>query len=218
MYILLVPQSTHTVAASATRHAAAAAAAPLLPLPPPAAPPPHQQLDVVDGVAGHDRLVQVRVEGHLLDIRVLAQLNKRLARRVGPAEQHVTHPPVTHQCRPRHGGMVHVLVVVSALCCLVVPNRCHAMKHVQPHFGTVISPQTVPTYTSQSTAALQKRASQCTAAPLPSLSAPAHARNLHPHLQARAASGTSRTHLPCQPSPAPPLSTLPIHHRPHPHL
>ena len=45
-----------------------------------------EQLDVVDGVAGHHGLVQVRVEGHLLHVLVRAHLHKRLARGVGAVE------------------------------------------------------------------------------------------------------------------------------------
>ena len=45
-----------------------------------------EQLDVVERVARHDRLVQVRVERHLLHVRRLAHLDERLAGRVGPIE------------------------------------------------------------------------------------------------------------------------------------
>mmetsp|Transcript_34308 Transcript_34308/g.76133 ORF Transcript_34308/g.76133 Transcript_34308/m.76133 type:complete len:465 (-) Transcript_34308:340-1734(-) len=47
---------------------------------------PDQQLEVIQGVAGHDGLVQVGVKGHLLHVRVLAELHKGLAGRVGPVE------------------------------------------------------------------------------------------------------------------------------------
>ena len=45
---------------------------------------PDEQLNIVNGVSGHDSLVQVRVKGHLLDVGVLAEVNKGLTGRVGP--------------------------------------------------------------------------------------------------------------------------------------
>mmetsp|Transcript_8947 Transcript_8947/g.37885 ORF Transcript_8947/g.37885 Transcript_8947/m.37885 type:complete len:469 (+) Transcript_8947:245-1651(+) len=45
-----------------------------------------EQLDVVDGVAGHHGLVQVRVEGHLLHVLVRAHLHESFARGVGAVE------------------------------------------------------------------------------------------------------------------------------------
>eukprot|EP00959_Pyramimonas_sp_CCMP1952_P123502 2581918-Pyramimonas_sp.AAC.1 len=45
-----------------------------------------EQLDVIEGVSGHNRLVQVAIEGHLLHVLVGAHLHKRLARGVGAVE------------------------------------------------------------------------------------------------------------------------------------
>mmetsp|Transcript_22559 Transcript_22559/g.62597 ORF Transcript_22559/g.62597 Transcript_22559/m.62597 type:complete len:456 (+) Transcript_22559:3741-5108(+) len=86
----------------------------------------HQEFDVINGVAGHNSLVKVGIEGHLLHVGVLAHLDEGLTGGVGAVEhllQDVQHlvccpvlpvPPV--QVRADGTLTGHVLATLAGLC------------------------------------------------------------------------------------------------------